>query len=195
MHFLSLVQFVLTGLWDGQYDQIIRWCISKPRSGIDIDLDSVAYCSVLLPLLPCYSSPHLSYHMSPFSNPGVTRICPRISAYSTRSSAHPGVSHLHPSILNFRSSSPYSPGSYWVALSPRRLLLFSSRDISVKFSLCCFSDASWCHRASLLRTPPLISLLSCAHFKDRSQRHPLFHGCLSSPYVGHIRLHYCLFPH
>ena len=42
---------VLTSLWTGKYDQIMRWWSSKPQSGIATVLDSVAYCYVLLSLL------------------------------------------------------------------------------------------------------------------------------------------------
>ena len=40
---------VLTGLRNGQYDQIMRWWSSKPHSGIATVLDSVDYCYLRLP--------------------------------------------------------------------------------------------------------------------------------------------------
>ena len=131
---VSVCVCVLTGLQDGKYDQILRWWSSKPQSGIAIALEYVSYCYVLLPCLPCYSSTHLSYHIRSFS--------------------HPGVSRLHPSIPNLRSASTQSPGSYCVALSPRRLLLFDSHEISAKVALSCFSAASWFHHAYILRPTP-----------------------------------------
>ena len=51
---------VLTGLRTDQYDRIMRWWISKTQSGIDIVLESAAYCFLILPRRPCYSSPHRS---------------------------------------------------------------------------------------------------------------------------------------
>ena len=41
-------QCVLTGLWDGQYDRIMRWFSSKTQSGIATTLDYVAYWYVIL---------------------------------------------------------------------------------------------------------------------------------------------------
>ena len=139
---------VLNRLRTGQYDQIMRWWSSKPHSGIATVLDSVAYGYVLLPWLPCYSIPHLSYPTRSFSHLGVACLKISISIYHTRSSVHPDVSLICPRILNFRSASLYSPGSYCVALTPHCFLLFVSQDISVKFDLSCFSVASCHHCAS-----------------------------------------------
>ena len=55
---------VLTGLWTEQYDQIMRWWSSKPQSGIAQVLEYATYYDVILPLHPCFTSPHHSYHTS-----------------------------------------------------------------------------------------------------------------------------------
>ena len=52
----------LTGIRNGQYDRIMRSWSSKPQSVFAPVLDSAAYCYVLLPRLPCYSSHRHSYH-------------------------------------------------------------------------------------------------------------------------------------
>ena len=46
-----------------------------------------------------------------------------------------------------------------------------------------------------LSSSPLVALLSCVHFKYWLQRHPLCHGCLSSPYVGNFWTRSCHFLH
>ena len=74
---------VLTGLWTRKYDQIMRWWSSKPHSGIATVLEPVAYCYIRLPHLPCYSIPCLIYRMRSFIQPGVSCLCPIISAYRT----------------------------------------------------------------------------------------------------------------
>ena len=43
---------VLTGLWDEQYDQNMRWWDSKPQSVTDKLLYYVTYCYVIHPTLP-----------------------------------------------------------------------------------------------------------------------------------------------
>ena len=40
-------------------------------------------------------------------------------------------------------------------------------------------------------TSPLAALIACAHFKYWPQCYPMWYSCLSSPYVGHLRLHSC----
>ena len=125
-----MMMCVLTGIRAWRDDQNMRWWSSNPHSGISTVLEYVAYCYIFIPFLPCYSSPHLSYH--------------------TRSFAHPGVAHLPPRILTSQSASTHLPGSYCLTLSPRRLLLFYSRDIYSKVDLSCFSAVSWNHYASIM---------------------------------------------
>ena len=146
---------VLTGLRDGQYGRIMRWWSYKPQSGISTALESVDYCYVLLSCIPWYSSTQIIYYTRSFSHLGFTHLRPRISTYRTRSSAHLGFSCLCPSIPDYPYASTHSPGSYCMALSPHRLLIFSSRKIYAKVSLSWFSSASWKHYAYLLRPPPL----------------------------------------
>ena len=142
---------VLTGLRTEQYYQIMRWWSSNPQSRISTVLDSAAYCYVILPCHPCYSSPRRSYHTSSSSHTRVTRLRPRISAYHMRSFAHLGVSRLHPIILTYQSATPPPSGSYCVTLSPNRLLLLASRKIPAK------AEQSFLCR---LLAPPILPLAS-----------------------------------
>ena len=102
----------------------------QPRSVIATVLDSVAYCYVLLPCLPCYSNPQLSFHTRSFAHLGVTHLRPRISTYRTGSTSHPGISHICPIIPTTRSGYLPSPGSYCVAFHSHFLLLLASHNIS-----------------------------------------------------------------
>ena len=158
---------VLTSLRTGKFGRIMRWCSSKTQSGISTVLDSVVYCYVLLTILLFYSSPQLSYNTRSFFLLGVACLHPIISTYRTSSSIHLGVSRLRPSIPTSRSASPHYPGSYCVAISPRRLLLFYSREISAKVSLSFFSFGYWRHHDSLLHPPPSYPLYT-AHTSNIS---------------------------
>ena len=117
-------------------------------------LYSVAYCCVLLPCLPCYSSPHLSFHLRSFAHLGVARLRPLISTYITSSTAHPGISRLRLSIPTTRYTSLPSPGSYCADIPSRHFLILASREISSRFARSCLSVAPWRHHASLLRQSP-----------------------------------------
>ena len=145
---------VLTGLWTDQYDQIMRWYSSKPQSGIATVLYYADYFYIILPHHPCYSSPRRSYHTSSSTHPGITCICPIISAYHTRSFAHPRASHLRPIIPTSHYVTPPPSVSYCLTLSPNILLLLYSRMTTTKVAWICFSVASWRHQDSLLRLPP-----------------------------------------
>ena len=85
----------------------------QPWSWITTVLDSVIYCCVYIPCLPCYSSPCLVHWTRPFAYPGVARLHPRFSTYRTRSSAQLGGARLFPSIPNSLSISPLFP---WLLL-------------------------------------------------------------------------------
>ena len=146
---------MLTGLRTGQYDQIMRWWSSNPQSGIATVLDSVDYCYVLLPHLPYYSSPRLSYHMRSFDHLGFSCLRPSISAYRTRSFKHPCVSLIRSRIQTSLSASLPSSGSYCLNLSPFRPLLFDSCETPDKVDQSCFYAASCHHQSSLLHPPPL----------------------------------------
>ena len=98
----------------------------QTRSVIATVLGSIAYCCVILPFLPYYSSPHLSFHTRSFEHLGVTHLCPIISTYRTGSTAHPGISRICPRIPTTRSDYLPSPGSYWVVFPSHNLLLLAS---------------------------------------------------------------------
>ena len=149
---------VLTGLWNKKYDRIMRWWGSKPQSGIDEVLDSAAYCYVLLPRLPCYSSTSCSYQTSSSTHLGFPCLQPSIYAYQTKSFTHLGISRIRTIILTSQPSLPPPVGSYCVALFPNILLLFASREIPAKVARICFYVASWRHQACLLPPPPSQSL-------------------------------------
>ena len=102
----------------------------QPRSFIATVLDSVAYCYVLLPFLPCYSNPQLSFNTRSFAHLGVANLRPIISTYRMGSTAHPGISRICPIIPTTRSGSLPSPGSYCVAFHSHFLLLLASHNIS-----------------------------------------------------------------
>ena len=129
-------------------------------------LDSITYCYVLLPCLPCYSSYHLSLHMRSFSHPGVARLRPSISTYRTSSTVHPGVSRVLPIIPATRYTSLPSPGSYCMAIIYRRLQLLASRKISSRVAKVVYLPPLAPPRLSPA-TAPLIACLTCAHFKYR----------------------------
>ena len=135
---------VLTGLWNEQYDKIMRWWSSKPQSGIATVLDSAAYCYVIIPLHPCYYSPCCRYHTMSSTHPGVTCLCHSISAHRTRSFTHLGVSRICTSIPTLHSVTPPPSGSYCVNLSPNRLLLLAPQELF----LCRILAASSLHPAS-----------------------------------------------
>ena len=141
---------VLPGLWTEQYDRIMRWLVPS-LSRIATVLDSAAYCYVILPHRPCYSSPRRSYHTSSSAHPGVTRLRPSISTYRTRSFAHPGVSRLRPGTPTSHSATPPSSGSYCMTLSPNRLLLLASHEAPAKVARSCFSCPQVCSYKYLQR--------------------------------------------
>ena len=162
---------VLTGLWTGQYDRIVRWWSSKPQSGIATVLDSSAYYYVLLPRLTCNFIPHHSYHTRSFTHLGVTSLLHRISSYCTGSFAHPGVSRLSPRIPTSLSVSPPPYGSSCVTLSLCRLLLLASHETPAKVAQSCFSVAYRRHQASLLIPPPVLPMaFSPAHASNISHK-------------------------
>ena len=154
---------MLTGLQTEQYDRIMRWWISNPQSSIATILDSAAYCCVILPRRPFYSIPHRIYHTSSSAHPGITCLCPIISAYYMRSFSHPGVSLRRTSIPTYHSATPPPPGSYCVILSPNILILLASRNTPA-----CFYVVSWRHQDSLLHPPPYVALIPCIHSEYRS---------------------------
>ena len=137
-------------------------------------LDSITYCYVLLPCLPCYSSYHLSLHMRSFSHPGVACLRPSISTYRTSSTVHPGVSRVLPIILATRYTSLPSPSSYCMAIIYRRLQLLASRKISSRVAQSCLYSAPWHHRASILIPTPLYTI---------SPAHTLNIGCKATHYA------------
>ena len=145
---------VLTGLWTKKYDRIMRWWDSKPQSGIDQVLDYAAYCCVLYPTPPCYSSPHCIYHTSSSAHLCVLCLRPRISAYHMRSFAHIGVSRIYRSIKTPQPVLLLPSSSYCMKLSPPLLLLLDSREIPARVYRSCFSVAYWSHQSPLLRPPP-----------------------------------------
>ena len=145
---------VLNGLRTEQYDQIMRWWISKPQSGITKDLDSAAYHYVIISLRLCYYITCRIYHTSSSAHLGIPRLCPRISAYHTRSFAHLGVSCIRPRITTSHPATPPPSGSYCVTLSPNCLNLLASCNIPVNVGRICFSFTSWRHQASLMCPPP-----------------------------------------
>ena len=125
---------VLTGIWNDQYKKIMRWWSSKPQSGISQVLDSAAYCDVIIPHHPCYSSPRRIYHTSSSTHLGFLCIRPIIFAYHMRLFAHLGVSCIYPSIPNYHPVTPPPSGAYCVMISPNRLLLLASCDIPANVS-------------------------------------------------------------
>ena len=132
----------------------MRWCISKPQSGIATVLDSAAYFCVILTRRPCYSNPCRSYQASSSSHLGVTRLSPSIYAYQTMSFAYLGVSCLSPSIPNSYPATPPPSVSYCVTLSPNILLVLSSCKNPAKVAQSCLCVTSWSHQSSLLHPPP-----------------------------------------
>ena len=87
-----------------------------------------------------------------------------------------------------------SPGSHCMTPSSCRLLLLSSCTPN-KVAQSFLSSTSFHHHASLLRPPPLIAFLACAHFQYWLQHYPQCDSCLPSPYVGHFRLCSRCFPY
>ena len=154
----------------------------EPWSGFIPVLDSVTYCYVPIPCLPCYLSPRLSHRTGPSAHPGITCLRPSISRHRTRSSAHLGVNHLQPSITEFLV---FCPSSY-----PLNLLLPLPCFLQDFILGCPQLYLHW--HLTPPRVPPdsspLIALLSCTHIKTRLQIHPLCHRPLLSPYTIHCRL-------
>ena len=134
-----------------------------PRSVISTVLDSVTYICVLLPCIPCYSSPCISFHTRSFSHPGVARLRPSISTCRTRSTAHMGVSRIHPIILTTRYAYQPSPGSYRVALPYPCLQILVSREISSRVIQRCLYVTPCIHHASHLLPPPSYPVLPVRH--------------------------------
>ena len=120
-------------------------------------LFSAAYCFVILTLLSCYSGPRRSYNTSSSAHVGFPGIRPSISAYVMRPFSHLGVYRLRPIITTYHPATPPPSGSYYVTLSPNRLLLLASCEIPAKVSQSCFSVASCRYQASLLHPPPCSS--------------------------------------
>ena len=114
----------------------------------------VAYFYVTLPFLPCYSSPHLSFHTRSSAHPSVARLHLIMSTYHMRSTTHPGVSCLFLIIPTSRSSSLPSPGPYCVTLPSCVLRLLDSRKYNSRIAQSCLSPPPWRYHASLLRPPP-----------------------------------------
>ena len=157
--------YMLTGLWTGQYDLIMRWRSSKPQSGIATVLDSAAYCYVLIPHLPWYYSTCRSYHTRSFAHRGVTRLRTSISAYHTRSFAHPVVSRLHPRHSDFLLC---TTNPLWLLLRdslsllpPTLSFLWESYQGGPNFLLCHLLAPPSLPTAST----PLVALLPCTHFE------------------------------
>ena len=142
----------------------------QPRSGIAIVLDYVDYCYVRLPCLPCYSSPHRSYHTRSFAYPGVT--CLRLSIPTSHSA----------------STIPWFPLNESLPISPPTRCFLRLRQGCPKLLLCRLLPPPCAPPV----TSPLVALLACAHFEYRPQRQPLCYGCLPSPYVGCHRRELCV---
>ena len=140
----------------------------QSRSVIATVLDSVAYCYVLLPCLPCYYSLHRSFRKGSFTHLGLACLCPSISTYRTRSTAHPGVSCLRPSIPTTRYASLPSPGSYFVAIPSCFLQLLAYckffSEVCPKLFIC----RPLVPPCLYLMTAPLVARITCAYFKYRS---------------------------
>ena len=132
----------------------------QTQSGINSDLDSVDYCYVPKPCIPCYYITRLINCTRSSDHLGVSCLCPIISSYSTRSPDHIGVIHLFPRFLTPRSDSLLFP---WFLLHDSLSLLppLYSCDIFAKVSLSWMYAASWRHHASLLRSPPCRPSLLC----------------------------------
>ena len=137
---------VLTGLRTDKYDRLMRWWSYNPQSGIAQVLDYVAYCDVILPRRPCYTSPHCSYQKISSAHLGVPYLRPNISAYHTRLFYHLGVSRLCPSIPTHHPTTSPPSGSYRITLYLNLLLLLSSHKIPDKVPQSCFYVASWIHQ-------------------------------------------------
>ena len=140
----------------------MRWWGSKHQSGIDQVLDYAAYCYVILPRHPCYSSTCRSYHTGSSTHLGVPHLRPSISSYHTRSFSHLYVSCLRPIIPTDHPATPPPYSSYFMVISPNLLLLLVSREIPTKVAQSCFCFTSWRHQDSLLFPPPFYPL-SLAH--------------------------------
>ena len=114
---------VLTGLRTDKYDRLMRWWSYNPQSGIAQVLDYVAYCDVILPRRPCYTSPHCSYQKNfirPLGRPlsPSQHIClphevilppgslPSLSQYSNSPSYHLTSLWLLPHYALSKSTSP-----------------------------------------------------------------------------------------
>ena len=156
---------VLTGLWNKKYDRIMRWWGSKPQSGIDEVLESAAYCYVLLPRLPCYSSTSCSYQTSSSTHLGFPCLQPSIYAYQTKSFTHLGISRIRTIILTSQPS-----------LAPSRRLLLCGIISKYPPPLCLLQDSCQggpdlflCRLLappSLPTTPtPFAILIPCTKFK------------------------------
>ena len=106
----------------------------QPWSVIATVLYSVTYWYALLPCLPGYYSPHISFHMRSFSHPVVVCLRPIIPTYHMRSTSHPGVSCILTIIPTTRYASLTLPVSYYLALPSHRLWLLASQEITSRFS-------------------------------------------------------------
>ena len=157
---------VLNGLREEQCERIMRWFFRASVSELSIS----RLCHLFLCTLPCpscYSNLHHSYHTISSAHLGVHRLRPRISVYHTRLFAHLGVSRLRPSMLTSQPALPLPFGSYCVIFSRPLILLLASRN-SARMDRSCFSDASWIHQASLLRSLPWYNV-SLAHTSNRGR--------------------------
>ena len=124
----------------------------QTQSGITTVLYSAAYCYVILPLIPCYSSPHISFHTRSSSHPGVVCLHLSISIYRTKLNKNTGVSHLRLSIPTTRSDSLPSPGPYCMTLPSCHLRILAFREISSRVAQSYLSAILWLHHAFLLRS-------------------------------------------
>ena len=157
---------VLTGLCTGKYDWIMIWWSFKPQSGIATVLDYSAYCYVLLPRPPYYSSPCHSYHTKSLYHPGIIRLRPIISTYLTRSFSHPGISRirLRTRITDPLSASPLPSGSYCATLSPCRPPPLSILRGTCQVGPKCFLCLLLMKPSLLPASNPLVPLIRCTHF-------------------------------
>ena len=126
----------------------------QPCSGIATVLDSVAYCYVHLPCLPCYYSVRHSYH--------------------TRSFTHLDVVCLQPRILTSWSASPilWFPIHDSLPLFPPTPCFPHLLQSFHKLTLCCFFPTPCIPPA----TSPLVALLAYT-----PQSYQLCESCLPSP--------------
>ena len=155
------------------------------------DRYSLRLCCLLLctsTLTPLLIYSHLSFYIRSSAYPVIAGILPRISAYCTNSKLPPGrllspfqhidyplcLSNIPWSLLSdFSFLSPLTP---WLPriIFEGRLKLFIYRLLA---PLCLYPA-----------TAPFVARLACTYLKYWSQTYPLRHGCLSSPYINHLRL-------